>query len=291
MRFIIASTVAALATALEGQRSATVEAEFGDDVVEGSELTLAHHGPRSANPAPCLAENFGDRLAIDVVGLSHVDLDTLGGILAITNSKPEGHDSFWALAAFSDVNGPHRLAEANPSSEDLARLYAFWAWSSQHRCFAPRDGSVADVTDFVEQAVDVIFAILDDDEELIDAGREFRAAEETLNRDSFVSTTQNVIARVGPQFCNHLYTDPDGNIRDAVVHFNTRTGGITISFANAPSGCSARGIVQGLWGPEAGGHVGIAGSPRDRRMNLHDLWDAVEQTSEALWEADANADD
>lgn len=32
---------------------ATVEAEYGDDVVEGEILTLAHHGSRSNNPAPC----------------------------------------------------------------------------------------------------------------------------------------------------------------------------------------------------------------------------------------------
>ena len=32
---------------------ATVEAEYGNNVVEGTKVTLAHHGPRSNNPAPC----------------------------------------------------------------------------------------------------------------------------------------------------------------------------------------------------------------------------------------------
>lgn len=34
-------------------------------------------------------------------------------------------------------------------------------------------------------------------------------------------------------------------------------------------------ILQDLWGPEAGGHDGIAGSPRERRMTEDDLEAAV----------------
>lgn len=32
---------------------ATVEAEYGDECLEGTMATLAHHGPRANNPAPC----------------------------------------------------------------------------------------------------------------------------------------------------------------------------------------------------------------------------------------------
>ena len=44
---------------------------------------------------------------------------------------------------------------------------------------------------------------------------------------------------------------------------------------------SARAIVQGLWGPEAGGRDGIAGSPRGVVMGTKGLLDAVMKAEEA----------
>ena len=38
-------------------RTATVEAEYGERVVEGTEFTMAHHGPRAHNMCPCLYNN------------------------------------------------------------------------------------------------------------------------------------------------------------------------------------------------------------------------------------------
>lgn len=55
----------------------TVEAEYGDDCVEGKEITLAHHGSRSDNPAPCNTEV--EPLERGTIVLSHIDLDAVGG--------------------------------------------------------------------------------------------------------------------------------------------------------------------------------------------------------------------
>lgn len=90
IKFLVSSSQVNLATALEGKTSATVEAEYGDLVVEGSVLTLAHHGPRSGNSCPCLVENRpqGEQ-SIEVVGLSHMDLDTIGGCAALLGLKPD----------------------------------------------------------------------------------------------------------------------------------------------------------------------------------------------------------
>jgi len=248
---------------------ATVEAEYGAIVVEGSIATLAHHGPRAGNPAPCVAA-VSPLPAGSIVGISHVDLDTIGGIAALMGRKPEA-PGFWDLAAFVDVRGPHRLSESGASDEDIARLHAFWAWSENHRVFPERNGSARDVTREVCEAIDVLERILQDDPALLAAGEAFRLAGEALNAASFRSFEGGVIVRESDSFVNHLYSTPDGEAAEAIVALNTKFSSVTLSFADAPQGVSACTIVQGLWGELAGGHVGIAGSPRGEAMTSEDV--------------------
>lgn len=281
--FILASNPTNLTEALAGKASATVEAEYGDITVAGSVLTMAHHGANAGNRAPCAYHN-GCAKGVEVVGLSHFDLDTLGGCAAIIGRKPEA-ESFWSLAEFVDLNGPHKLGQSGASDEDIRRLNAFWAWSEQNRTFASRDGSVSDVTDKVIEGIEALEKILDGNEHLLAAGDEFKAKSDKLNAESFVEFTEDVIVRVSPSFTNHLYVAPDGKLAMVVVGFSTLHGSITVSFADAPKGVNARDIVQKLWGPEAGGHAGIAGSPRNQRMTLSDIEDAIKAVHDAL---DAN---
>ncbi len=260
----------------------TVEAEYGDTTVTGTKATLAHHGRNAGNPAPCAARN-GFAGEVEAVGLSHLDLDTLGGCAAVLGRKPDAPE-FWALAEFVDIRGPHRLAESGAAAADIARLHAFWAWSNVNRTFAPRDGSVADVTAEVEAGIGVIERICADDRDLLAAGEAFRAAGERLNADSFRSIVGGrVVLREAAAFCNHLYAAPDGTAYEAVIGFNPDTGAITVSFADpVTSGDGARGIVQRLWGPLAGGHTGIAGSPREARMTHADMEAAAQAVADYL---------
>jgi len=252
-------------------RTATVEAEYGETLVSGSVITMAHHGSRAGQPAPCSYPNGIEKAeTIEVVGLSHIDLDTVGGCMAILGVKPE-IPSFWELAEFVDINGPHKLSECNATDEDVRRLYAYWAWSEANKTFAPRDGSVLDVDNQIAEAMRAIRIILDNNEELLKAGDEFKAVGEKLNAETFVEESGGVILRVGPSFVNHLYTSPSKEIAQVVVGFNTTTGGITVSFADKPQGLTAKNIVQEILGDQAGGHAGIAGSPRGIRCSFDDL--------------------
>ena len=75
---------------------ATVEAEYGDRVIEGWRITLAHHTAAYAHcPAPC---NNGEARKLEngeaQIVCSHLDLDTLGGCLALMGEKPEDA-AFW----------------------------------------------------------------------------------------------------------------------------------------------------------------------------------------------------
>jgi hypothetical protein len=229
----------------------TIEAEYGDEVVEGRLGTMAHHGKRGMNPAPCLYVN-GLYSKAESVGLSHIDLDTIGGCMAVLGIKPSVPD-FWYIAAFVDVAGPHKIGKVNTSEEVKLQLAAYWAWSKGHRVFAPKDGSVAEVTEQVMEACEAIEKILNGDEKLLQGGKEFAAGEDLLNKSSFVETFGCTILRVSSDFCNHLYTTPDGKICDSVVSFNTMTGAITLSFSESDESRNACEIMQEHFGNLAGG--------------------------------------
>ena len=88
------------------------------------------------------------------------------------------------------------------------------------------------------------------------------------------------VASVGVITLNSLY--PLLSNGTAVVAFNTLNGSVTISFEDTPEGVSACEIAQTLWGMLAGGHKGIAGSPRGLRMELGDLLAATAAVQAAL---------
>jgi hypothetical protein len=97
-----------------------------------------------------------------------------------------------------------------------------------------------------------------------------------------VQVVGDVVVRVSSTFVNHLYATPDGRICRGVTAFNTTRGEITVSLAEPVSGVSCRKLVQELWGPLAGGHDGIAGSPRGERRSLADLQAAAERFAEMI---------
>lgn len=291
---------------------ATVEAEFGADCVKGRLTTLAHHGPRSGNPAPCVwKEEIPE--GIESVGISHVDLDTVGGVMRLLGDSPSPDSTdelFWQAAARMDVEGPHRLEEIlrwarsrvpfdcgavelygevddvgqadgilDCARDDVVHwirdaLYAYWAYSKEHRVFPPRDGSVDDVTDKVMEHVAAVRRILGGDKRLLDAGKEFRFRETSLNADSLIRVVPThsglrIAVREAEEFTNHLYRTVDGVVCDGVVALNTKFKSITLSWSEGQG--DACKIMQAVFGPKAGGHAGIAGDPRDKEARQEDL--------------------
>lgn len=308
VRFILAPTVElAQNYTRENNVAITVEAEYGAHVIEGSLYTAAHHQPAGSpyagrhlvsggRASPCNDESIPLITSGDVL-LSHVDLDTFGGCLrALGDLSESGYlsgsfadlfeaqfESFWDLAERIDTRGPHKLAQIDPDVIDSARLFAFWAWSESNRAPRERD-RVHDVTELVLHAGVALRAILAGDNALLEAGRAFRDRGESRNRDSFRRHLGGVIVREAAAFVNDLYTDPHGDPAACVVAFNTTTKAIMISLADPLPGVSARVIVQNLWGAEAGGHDGIAGSPRGREMTEQDLEAAVMAADTAVHE-------
>lgn len=262
--------------AREAQADVTIEAEYGSFVWEGTQFTAAHHqseGPFAGRhqggtqPAPC---NNSSIPVLDegVIGVSHMDLDTLGGIARAMGAPIFlGNESFWDLSEFVDVNGPHKLKNANASDTDLARLYAFWAWSQENRL--DRATVLTDITEYVINAIHALQRVMNLDPEMIEAGRQFKAGEEALNKESLVKVVGTVAVRKAETFVNHLYTTVSGVECETVVTLRTDLKAITLSSADGKIDCCA--ILQQVFGPDAGGHKGIAGTPRGIEYTDEDL--------------------
>jgi hypothetical protein len=272
----------------------TVEAEYGDTVIWGKDYTAAHHGSRSENPCPCVDAGI-PVLEEGVILVSHIDLDTVGGVGRALDhpAMDRRFNAFWAGAAFIDTAGPHRLAELPytngvPVETVSDMLHAYWAWAQSNRGPQRSRDAIHDVTEEVKCHLNVLLDIagesrggVDEGGSLVAAGREFKAAGDKLNADSLRSTVRRddgqpvVITRCAPAFVNHLYTTPEGDVYPAVVAYNSKTKAITLSFSEKDDARSACEIMQQVFGPDAGGHKSIAGSPRGVELDEWDMEDVI----------------
>jgi hypothetical protein len=300
----------------------TVEAEYGSQVWEGAVYTAAHHqstGPfagrhitEGGRPSPCNDPEIPDLTRVEgrptrgeegcTIGVSHIDLDTIGGCLRAVGARcmDPAYQSFWDLAEFVDVTGPHKLGLAGASEEDEARLWAFWAWKEANVPHYFSREEVTDVSEIVGHAIDALSDILgvrfaeaawrgeahtDEAQEphdaLMAAGRKMKADQRALSTATAKTFVGEVVLRSSSQFVNHLYVW-GVHVYRACVTFNPDAGSITISLAEPVDGVNCCELVQSWWGPEAGGHPGIAGSPRGQELTWEDAETAAQKVRSAL---------
>lgn len=270
--------------------TATVEAEYGSEVIYGDEVTLAHHTPQFQNhPAPCNTENVPKLEDGATIVISHIDLDTLGGIAALMGRKAENPE-FWKVAEFIDLNGPHHLFEVPESARD--RYVAYEAYGATHR--TPRYTEPTDVTELVMEHLGIVDRAVRGEAELVEEGRTWERETTEKIEECLVFENENVRVFNSPEgtFCAASYYSPNlGKIVPATVTFNGRFKSVTVAMADGgkelgeKTGESARTLVQALWGNEAGGHAGIAGSPRAREMNEQDMKNLAKLVNEKFNEA------
>lgn len=260
---------------------ATVEAEYGDECLEGTMATLAHHGPRANNPAPCNTPDVPVLLPFATIVVSHIDLDTLGGIYALQGRKPED-DRFWEAAEKIDVEGAHHIHELDQDIQD--KLNAYYAYNDgQPR---QRYTEAIDVTKQIDDAYNVVNAIIDindpEHDKLIAAGKEWAQTREKEVEDQLVYENKDVrVFDTNGIFCAASYFSPNQNIIcPATITYNEKFKSIILAFEDGGKQLNAREIVQELWGPEAGGREGIAGSPRNVEMTKNDLAKLVNELTE-----------
>ena len=244
---------------------ATVEAEYGEAVIPGSLATLAHHGSRAGNPAPCNDESIEPIPEDSTILISHIDLDTLGGIMALEGEKPRDAE-FWRAAGYIDVAGTHHIHELSDETQD--KLNAFYAYSYENRKhFAPPDKTRAvDVTAQIESYKDGVVQVLDPlhplHEMRIDAGREWeqKAREDVENCLVQETDYTRVFSTDGP-FCGAAYYSRDQDKTfPAIVSYNEKFHSISISFEDGGKDVSAQQIAKAL---------GVGASTWARYKNEH----------------------
>ena len=272
----------------------TVEAEYGSTVVEGSVYTAAHHQPRGTkygqqNPAPCnnpeipnLMETVPNdaNVAGGTILISHIDLDTLGGIaraMGLSKMFESKYQTFWELAEYVDNNGVHKLMTQNPSEKDVKRLNAWWNIQSKTTRFA--FGELHNVTEYVGELLDLLYYCLEMREEEIQAGIEFKAKTDELNKSSFVKAEAGVILRKADSFVNHLYEIPESQeIGECIVAYNTKFQSITASLSDDKEFDMGDMMREFFDDPEAGGKKGIGGGNR----NIQYTFEEAEKLAEFL---------
>ena len=261
------------------KKSGTVEAEYGDVTVFGSVISLAHHGLNSNNPPPC--EYNSQDFDLDCIGVSHIDLDTLGGIMAISGKKylPE---EFWKTSGEIDVKGIHKV-KIDPYFEIY--FNAFYAFSEKHRIFAPRDGSVLDITEQVMEFIDFFKQMSEylngfhkeDNIKLINEGIIWKTKLEDLKKASFVKSDGIITLRKSNSFVN-FYTKE----REIVIAYNTLRKSITISKSDDDIALDCAKVMKEIFGEEAGGRSNIAGTPRNLKYEEGDALKVFEEIKEKI---------
>jgi len=254
---------------------ATVEAEYGNNVLEGRIITLAHHVEKYKNcPSPCNVDlrDFSLPISSNIV-ISHFDLDTIGGILALTGNKYY-IDEFWKIAEYIDLNGPHHIHKFPQNIQDL--FNAYWSYTAENR--APRITEITDVTDIVfqhGQVLDEILEINGNNLSWIEKGKIWAANVQKETESKLVMETENYrVFSTDGVFCGASYYSPTHKtIAKVCISFNEKFKAITVSCSDNSLDC--RELVQKLWGKEAGEHKGIAGSPRGITITQDDLKSAV----------------
>lgn len=254
----------------------TVEAEYGATVVEGSLYTAAHHQPMGTRygqqrPAPCNDQDIPSLMSVDRNGaggtilISHIDLDTLGGVaraMNLTKMFRPRYESFWELAEYVDNNGVHKLMTQNPSEKDVKRLNAWWNIQSKTTRF--EFGKLHNVTEYISELLNSLCNCLEMREEEIQAGVDFKAKADELNKKSFVKVESGVILRKADSFVNHLYEIPESQeIGECIVAYNAKFKSITASLADNREFDMGDVMREFFNDPEAGGKKGIGGGNRN----------------------------
>ena len=280
-----------LAQNLPFEAHCCVETEYGDWALEGTIYTANHHLPKYAGqPAPCnvdLPKDYHTGLPMGVnIVVSHIDLDTVLGVMGLMGEWYFIPKKFREVAEFIDLNGPHHIYMFDQETQDL--FNAYWAWNALPENRAPRVADITDITATIHKYIEFFELLFDlyahNSPPLIKEGREWAANIQRETESKLLMETENYrVFSTDGVFCGASYYSPTHRtIAKAVVSFNEKFKAITVSCSDGSLDC--RALVQSLWGPEAGGHKGIAGSPRGMVMDDYELKRAVHAVKRATLE-------
>ena len=258
----------------------TVEAEYGGFVLEGTKYTAAHHQPLGSpyvgrhltpfgRPAPCNDSGIPKLNDDEVALISHIDIDTLGGLMRSTDQFVD-NGVFWFYAEHIDTNGIHKAKQDHPC---WVLYNGLTAWINEnHPEIDPKRNN--DVTDFCYQAFDFIKEMLTDGQIATQMGNAHISIQEKLDESTFVEMRPCglIVRRTRGEKGKHLYREENADIT-----VDEKYKKIRISTADHIKNLSCRRLVQAWWGDRAGGQDQIAGSARGQIMSEDQFKEAIER--------------
>ena len=261
---------------------ASVEMEYGTKVKEGLKVTLAHHVEKYKKELPPCVREVEVLTKGSTIGISHLDLDTVGGVLALMGKKPMD-SAFWEVAGFIDENGPHHLHKYSQKIQD--QLNAYWAWSSTN--MPGYDKKIQDVTSLVLKHSEALHRIIEREPIIIKRGREWR--EKLTMRVERALSYEDDLMRVfisnGVKCTSCYYSEVMKKSVPLILEYNTHKKKITVS--SNDKRFDAEQLLKSVFGDESGGKKNgsgsIAGTPRNKVMNHKDFNRLVQYVEQTLY--------
>lgn len=282
IKIILGNSAETMEQALsEHDQTATIEAVYGDKIVHGSVLTLTR-GKNRNRKCPCLFRNLD--IDIDAIGISRVDLNTIGGLMAILEIKQINifTNIFWDVVAQIDRRGPHHIRsitwKLGVGKEIRDVLNAYYAFFEKHKTefIAPEDGSVIEIN--IDPLINVLNLLLtpalsetDEYTTLINDGKSWYDRKKDVEHDSFRKLEDGVLLRVSVDGnnVNNLYNHYN-DVERAIVGYDETRETITLSVESPIPRFSCIDFIINLFGVECVGNEHIAQSPCDKKMKYSD---------------------
>lgn len=267
----------------ELKAEATIEFEFGDNVLEGEMYTAAHHAEKYKNrESACMQIRDSKLKNFSRIVINKPDIDTYCAMYALLNFG-EISEEFFEGVNIIDKFG-HREIDTLSKKVRL-QIESYWALSYKIKKF-PYTKTMVDVTEICMEHMELLHQIILENpnymsEEIVE---EWRKDVEEKVENCLIAETPNlrVFETFGIKTSGSYFSKRFNQNAEMTISYNNKKGTISIATINEEIDCKT--IAQTLWGCKAGGHKGISGSPRGIKMDRSEFLSTVKIIKEMLKE-------
>lgn len=276
--------LAAITLELDTPPALTLGAEYGGFVCEGTKYTSAWNQPVVSKYAgalvSCLDQNIPTAEENDVVLISHISANILGGLMRAKGESLEEFSKFFSKVGLAERTGIHKLIE----DDDYRLILGIEALISEEEEILTHEHN-SDVTEICESLIEKMKeALTTNSGEAWERGVKEADHIRDLNISSLVTMTKMglIVRKSEHSYMDNLFSDPDGNEGVALISYRDDIGRVTISLADEIYGLSCKEIAEELWGESERGNHMKSSSPHGLRISEENFFHSVEYFMDRL---------